>query len=74
MLDPRISYEGFKVNYGDDMMLLNHLEDSKTNLFDYFNEHYATLHSPTLPSPPPTAIQSIPMDESPVTCGLRVSL
>ena len=46
-------------------MLSNHLEDSKTNLFDYFNEHYATLHSLTPPSPPPTAIQSIPMDGSP---------
>jgi hypothetical protein len=46
-------------------MLSNHLEDSKTNLFDYFNEHYATVHSPTSPSPPPTAIQSIPMDGSP---------
>ena len=65
MLDPCISYEGLKVNYGNDVMLSNHLEDSKTNLFDYFNEHYATLHSPTLPLPLPTAIQSIPMDGSP---------
>jgi hypothetical protein len=46
-------------------MLSNHLEDSKTNLFNYFEENYTTLHSPTPSSPPPTLVQALPVDGSP---------
>jgi hypothetical protein len=64
VLDPRISYEGLKIDYGDDLTLFDHLEESKTNLFSYFEENYATRHSPTPSSPPPTLVQA-PMDGSP---------
>jgi hypothetical protein len=46
-------------------MLSNHLEDSKTNLFNYFEENYTTLHSPTPSSLPPTLVQALPVDGSP---------
>ena len=62
MLDPRISYEGLKQDYGDDLMLSNHLEDSKTQLFSYFDEHYPTP-TPSLPTSAP--VQALPMDGSP---------
>jgi hypothetical protein len=42
VLDPCISYKGLKLDYGDDPTLSDHLEDSKTNLFEYLNENYAT--------------------------------
>ena len=35
------------------------------NLFNYFDDNYATLRSLTPPSPPPTAIQSTSVDGSP---------
>ena len=41
VLDPRISYEGMKIDYADDPMLSEHLEQSKSNLFNYFYENYA---------------------------------
>ena len=59
MLDPRISYEGLKMDYGDNLTLSDHLEDSKTNLFEYFNDNYATLHSPTPSSPPPSTAPAL---------------
>ena len=62
MLDPHISYEGLKQDYGDDLMLSNHLEDSKMQLFSYFNEHYPAL-TPSLPTS--THVQALPMDGSP---------
>ena len=64
MLNPRISYEGLKIDYSDDLILSNHLEDSKTSLFEYFNENYAA-HNPTPSTPPPTPIQALPADGSP---------
>jgi hAT family C-terminal dimerisation region len=60
VLDPRISYEGMKVDYTDDPMLSDHLEESKLNLFDYFNANYAN----TIPAPsssPSTHVQPAPM-------------
>ena len=69
MLDPRISYDGMKVDYSDDDMLAEHLENSKSALFDYFHTHYMIKATPdTLPSsgsiPAPCQIpsssQSIP--------------
>jgi hypothetical protein len=62
VLDPRISYEGLKQDYGEDLTLSSHLEDSKTRLFSYFDEHYAT---PTPSSPPSTPVQAPPVDGSP---------
>jgi hypothetical protein len=65
VLDPRISYEGLKMDYADDPTLSSHLEDSKTSLFHYFDENYATLCSLTLSSPLPTPVQAPPTDGSP---------
>jgi hypothetical protein len=65
VLDPCISYEGLKEEYGNDPTLSNHLDESKMNLFSYFKENYATPHSATLSSPPPTVVQALPMDGSP---------
>ena len=64
MLDPCISYEGLKIDYGDDMILSDHLEDSKTNLFKYFDKHYA-MHTPTPSTPPSTPVQAQPVNGSP---------
>ena len=60
VLDPRISYEGMKVDYADDLTLSAHLEESKSNLFDYFNANYAN----TIPAPSSlasTSVQPAPM-------------
>jgi hypothetical protein len=58
VLDPQISYEGMKVDYTDDPILSNHLEESKSDLFDYFNMNY-TNTNPAPPSPlPSTQVQS----------------
>ena len=62
MLDPRISYEGMKADYADDLMLSDHLKESKSNLFDYFNANYAnTIPAPAPSSSPSTHAQSAPM-------------
>jgi hypothetical protein len=39
-----------KVDYDDDPMLSDHLEQSKAALFDYFNENYANT-SVLVPTP-----------------------
>ena len=65
MLDPRISYEGLKVDYGDDLTLTSHLEELKTTLFNYFDKNYATLPHLTPLSPPPMPVQALPMDGLP---------
>jgi hypothetical protein len=65
VLDPRISYEGLKMDYDDDPTLSMHLEDSKVNLFDYFDQNYAALHSATPSSPPCTPVQAPPGNGSP---------
>jgi hypothetical protein len=60
VLDPRISYEGMKVDYADDLILSDHLKESKSNLFDYFNANYAN----TIPAPssaPSASVQSVPI-------------
>lgn len=60
VLDPRISYEGMKADYVDDLMLSNHLERSKSSLFDYFNENYANII--LIPSSSPSmSVRSAPM-------------
>ncbi|KAH9049190.1 hypothetical protein EDB83DRAFT_2522741 [Lactarius deliciosus] len=40
LLDLQISYEGLKEDYTDDLMLSDHLEQLKANLYDYFDRHY----------------------------------
>jgi hypothetical protein len=50
VLDPRISYEGLRVDYADDPILLDHLEQSRTRLSTYFNTHYARANMPASPS------------------------
>jgi len=64
VLDPHISYEGLKIDYNDDLVLSDHLEDSKTSLFEYFDENYAT-HSPTPSTLPSTPVQALPVDGLP---------
>jgi hypothetical protein len=68
VLDPHISCEGLKIDYSGDLALSTHLKDSKTSLFDYFDENYATLPSPTPSSPPSTSVQALPPDGSPQKC------
>lgn len=66
MLDPRISYEGLRIDYGSNLTLSSHLEESKDNLLDYFNDNYANLNCLTPPSLPPfTSVEALPMDGSP---------
>ena len=64
MLDPRVSYEGLKIDYGNDIILFNHLEDSKRSLFEYFDKNYP-MHSPTPLTPPSIPVQALPADGSP---------
>jgi len=45
VLDPRISYEGMKLDYAGDDSLAEYLESSKKNLYDYYETHYAKKHS-----------------------------
>jgi hypothetical protein len=60
VLDPQISYEGMKADYADDLMLSNHLEQSRSDLIDHFNANYAnTIPVPSSSLSPP--IQSSPM-------------
>jgi hypothetical protein len=61
VLDPRISYEGMRADYEDDILLSDHLERSKSRLLDYFNENYAnTVSSRTPPSLPGPPVRSAP--------------
>ena len=64
VLDPRISYEGLKADYADDLMLSDHLEQSKADLFKYFDENYASTDIQVLArsTPGPT---TPPIDGSP---------
>lgn len=64
MLDLRISYEGMKADYADDPMLSDHLEQSKANLFDYFNDNYANA-SVLVPTPTSESVQPAPTVGSP---------
>src|SRR5882757_9137025 len=62
VLDPRISYEGLKTDYGEDPTLSDHVKRSRASLIDYFDENYASA-TPSLP--PSTPVQAPPMDGSP---------
>jgi len=60
VLDLRISYNGMKVDYADDLVLSNHLKQSKLMLFNYFNENYTNII--LVPSSLPSmSVQSAPM-------------
>jgi hypothetical protein len=64
VLDPRISYEGMKLDYAGDESLAEYLESSKTNLYNYYETHYAGKHSApsqmTDPVPGPSVNPSAP--------------
>ena len=48
-----------RADYADDLMLSNHLEESKSDLIDYFNANYEnTIPMPSLSSPPAASVQS----------------
>jgi hypothetical protein len=68
VLDPHISYDGLKIDYADDLTLSDHLEESKSNLFDYFEANYANRNGPTpssAPSPGSPSVQLLPIAGSP---------
>ncbi|KAH9011213.1 hypothetical protein EDB83DRAFT_2530379 [Lactarius deliciosus] len=52
LLDPQISYKGLKKDYADNLTLSDHLEWSKANLYDYFNQHYMVTNMPVSLSAP----------------------
>jgi hypothetical protein len=55
-----------KADYADDSILSDHLEGSKSNLFDYFNANYANaIPTPPSSSPPSTRVQPTPLAGSP---------
>ena len=58
VLDPRISYEGLKTDYADDETLDEHLEKSKTDLFEYYYKNYANK---AVPAPQATGIATTTM-------------
>jgi hypothetical protein len=52
-----------KIDYADDPMLSEHLEQSKSSLFDYFHENYAhVVTTATLPMP-------LPIQAAPIVAG-----
>jgi hypothetical protein len=63
VLDPQISYEGMRADYADDLALCDHLEQSRFNLINYFNENYANIIPAPLSSP------SISIQSAPIAAG-----
>ena len=63
VLDPQISYDSMKTDYANDPILVDHLEQSKLNIFASFNEHYVNNVIPTPSSVP--SVQSLPVVGSP---------
>jgi hypothetical protein len=47
-------------DYANDSELSDHLKESRSNLFDYFNKNYANSGTPS-PSPPPTTVEPVSM-------------
>ena len=58
VLDPRISYEGMKLDYASDPMLSEYLESSKKDLYAYYETHYANKHNPPSQVSAPQAVAS----------------
>jgi hypothetical protein len=54
-----------KSDYAEDPILANHLEQSKSNLFAYFNEHYASKAISTPSSVATPSVQTRPVLGSP---------
>ena len=46
VLDPRISYQGLKLDYENDPQLLEYLESSKRELQDHYDASYSNKHNP----------------------------
>ena len=44
VLDPRISYDGMKLDYEDNISLTEYLESAKLSLHTYFSNNYAGRH------------------------------
>jgi hypothetical protein len=65
VLDPRISYEGLKADYADDPRISEHLEQSKANLFNYFDKHYANANMPMKLSAPSASVTTPLIEGSP---------
>jgi hypothetical protein len=68
VLDPRISYEGMKLDYEDDISLAEYLESTKLLLHGYFSDNYAGKHAAasrsTFAGPSTSTVQSH-LDSSP---------
>jgi len=47
VFDPRITYEGLKLDFANDPVLLADLNKSKLRLCEYYNKYYATLLAPS---------------------------
>ena len=58
VLDPRISYEGMKLDYANDPILSEYLESSKKDLREYYETHYANKHNPPSQISTPRAFSS----------------
>jgi hypothetical protein len=66
VLDPRITYKSLKTDYANDQTLSEHLEKSKSNLYDYFNKNYAPVPISTPPAAPsPSSVKTPPTSGSP---------
>jgi len=47
VFNPRITYEGLKLDFANDPVLLADLNKSKLHLCEYYNKYYATLPAPS---------------------------
>ena len=66
VLDPRISFEGLKDDYKGDLLLQDHLENSRKSLSAYFNSHYMVAEALTSLTPTPSeSLVTLPMEGSP---------
>ena len=65
VLDPRISYEGLKAYYADDITLSDHVELSKASHFNYFDKHYANANKPMSSAPSMPVPTTPPVEGSP---------
>lgn len=64
VLDPRISYEGMKADYEDDISLLSYLESAKNDLHRHYLDNYA-LASPESESATPYSALPLTRGNSP---------
>jgi hypothetical protein len=69
VLDPRISYDGMKLDCEDDVNLTKYLESAKLSLHTYFSSNYAGKH--VTPSHASFAHSSTAMAQSSFTARYR---